>query len=139
MWKTSYTAYHQSLVNNSRPLAKITTEEESALLRSNICFTVKMLVHKFLFIISSTCERLLILSQPFQNFFVVRQTKIFEYDKMVTLVLPNATMNLFCGECRARSDCTYVQSDLALHSPLRYLNFFENEPPLPHNQCHSTK
>ena len=22
-----------------------------------------------------------------------------------------------CGECRARSDCTYVQADLALHSP----------------------
>ena len=21
------------------------------------------------------------------------------------------------GECRARSDCTYVQADLALHSP----------------------
>ena len=24
----------------------------------------------------------------------------------------------FFGECRARSACTYVQSDLALHSPL---------------------
>ena len=30
------------------------------------------------------------------------------------------TINLFCGEWRARSDCTYVQSDLALHSPLPY-------------------
>ena len=29
-----------------------------------------------------------------------------------------ATMRLFCGKCRARSACTYVQSDLALHSPL---------------------
>ena len=27
-------------------------------------------------------------------------------------------MDFFCGECRARSAYTYVQSDLALHSPL---------------------
>ena len=29
-----------------------------------------------------------------------------------------AFMNLFSGEYRSRSACTYVQSDLALHSPL---------------------
>ena len=27
----------------------------------------------------------------------------------------------FCGQCRARSDCTYVQSDLVLHFPLMYV------------------
>ena len=37
-----------------------------------------------------------------------------------TLTVPLATTGLFCGECRARSTCTYVQSDLALHSPLVY-------------------
>ena len=30
------------------------------------------------------------------------------------------TVNLFFVECRARSDCTYVQSDLVLHSPPFY-------------------
>ena len=34
--------------------------------------------------------------------------------------MPFATINSFYGEWRARSDCTYVQSDLALHSPLIY-------------------
>ena len=29
-------------------------------------------------------------------------------------------LHIFCGEYKARSDCTYVQSDLALHSPLFY-------------------
>ena len=29
------------------------------------------------------------------------------------IIHPLATTGLFCGECRARSDCTYVQSDLA--------------------------
>ena len=29
------------------------------------------------------------------------------------------------GECRARSDCTYVQSDLALHSPQKKSNGLE--------------
>ena len=36
----------------------------------------------------------------------------------LNLVLPFATTDSFCGEGRARSDCTYVESDLALHSPL---------------------
>ena len=36
-----------------------------------------------------------------------------------TLILtPFASTDLYCGECRERSDCTYVQSDLALHSAL---------------------
>ena len=34
------------------------------------------------------------------------------------LTLPFACMDLFFGECRARSDCTYVQFDLALRSTL---------------------
>ena len=37
-----------------------------------------------------------------------------------TLNLLFFTMNLLCGECRARSDCTYVQSNLALHSLMFY-------------------
>ena len=32
-------------------------------------------------------------------------------------VLLKEAINRNSGECRARSDCTYVQSDLALHSP----------------------
>ena len=35
-------------------------------------------------------------------------------------ILAFANMDLLCGECRARSDCTRVQSDLALHCPLDY-------------------
>ena len=31
---------------------------------------------------------------------------------------PFASTDLYCGECRERSDFTYVQSDLALHSAL---------------------
>ena len=48
-------------------------------------------------------------------------------------------MNLFCGECRARSDCTYVQFDLALHSS----KFYKQIPsttksyPMPWNQFKS--
>ena len=34
-----------------------------------------------------------------------------------------SSMGYFCGERRARSACTYVQSDLALHSPLFIINF----------------
>ena len=34
----------------------------------------------------------------------------------LTLILPFSTISLFCGECRGRSACTYIQSDLALHS-----------------------
>ena len=34
------------------------------------------------------------------------------------LILPLMTVTLFCRECRAKSACTYVQADLALHSPL---------------------
>ena len=43
-------------------------------------------------------------------------------------------MDLFCRECRARSDCTYVQSDLALHSSQQFqfcrtrVNPFANKP-----------
>ena len=45
------------------------------------------------------------------------------YHKLISLVwMPlnggeGLLSDIFCGECRARSDCTYVQSDLALHSP----------------------
>ena len=35
---------------------------------------------------------------------------------VLTLILPFETMHLHCGECRSRSPCTYLQSDLALHS-----------------------
>ena len=47
---------------------------------------------------------------------------IFPYAAIIilTLILPVRAMALFCGECRPRSDCTYVQSDLALHSPQIY-------------------
>ena len=36
----------------------------------------------------------------------------------LTLILPFVTMDLFYWKCRARSACTYIQSDLALHSSL---------------------
>ena len=38
--------------------------------------------------------------------------------RRITLILPIGSMDIFCGKYRARSACTYVQSDLALHSPL---------------------
>ena len=43
-----------------------------------------------------------------------------DYPRLLTLTLLLATINVLCGECRARSDYTYVQSNLALHSPLLY-------------------
>ena len=38
-------------------------------------------------------------------------------------------MDLLRGQCRARSACTYVQTDLALHSPLLFFfyNFLSTE------------
>ena len=33
---------------------------------------------------------------------------------------PFVTMDFIYGECRLRSTCTYVQSDLAPHSPMLY-------------------
>ena len=46
------------------------------------------------------------------------------------LNLALATIGSFNGECRARSDCTYVQSDLVLHSPLlnQYFSINETKP-----------
>ena len=42
---------------------------------------------------------------------------------IVTIIIAIATIELSCGECRARSDCSYVQSDLALHfSMLNHLS-----------------
>ena len=38
----------------------------------------------------------------------------------LTLILTFVVMYLCCGECRVRSACTYVQSDIALHAPLFY-------------------
>ena len=46
-------------------------------------------------------------------------------------------MDLFFGEYRARSACTYVQADLALHSPLFYhysLSLSMKPYPMPFNQ-----
>ena len=43
-----------------------------------------------------------------------------DYPRLLTLTLLLATINVLWSECRARSDCTYVQSDLALRSPLLY-------------------
>ena len=42
------------------------------------------------------------------------------YFLRLTLIPPLTTMYLSSGEHRARSDCTYVQSDLALLSPRPY-------------------
>ena len=40
-------------------------------------------------------------------------------DEVLFIINPwFANMDLLSGECRARSACTYMQSDLALHSPL---------------------
>ena len=44
-----------------------------------------------------------------------------------TLVLKLVTTDLLCGECRARSDCIYVQSDLAMHSPSWYNQFLSTK------------
>ena len=37
-------------------------------------------------------------------------------------------MDLFCGECRARSACTYVQCDLTLHSTPLYHRILSKTP-----------
>ena len=42
------------------------------------------------------------------------------------------TIDLFCGKSRARSDWTYVQSDLALHFPLIFHYYlFKKSDPMP--------
>ena len=38
------------------------------------------------------------------------------------------THNRLCGECRAKSACTYVQSDHALHSPLLHHQHLSRKP-----------
>ena len=52
---------------------------------------------------------------------------LHQTSKMLTLILPLLTMDLPCREFRARSGCTYMQSDFALH----FLKL--------HNQILSTK
>ena len=47
---------------------------------------------------------------------------------IVIFILQFQTMDLFSGECRARSACTYAQSDLALHYPLVYHQFLSTKP-----------
>ena len=47
-----------------------------------------------------------------------------------TLILSFVTKRLSWGECRSRSDCTYVQSDLGLHSPRFYRVFLSLKSPL---------
>ena len=47
-------------------------------------------------------------------------TAVKQTARTLTFILKPANMDLFCGECRARSDCTYVQSYLDLHSPQPY-------------------
>ena len=42
---------------------------------------------------------------------------IISADQPAGKVLTLFTVDLLCGECRSRSACTYLQSDLALHSP----------------------
>ena len=51
-----------------------------------------------------------------------KKTSSFKRPKLylLALILPFTAVDSFCGECRARSACTYVQSDLALHPPLLY-------------------
>ena len=44
--------------------------------------------------------------------------KLILITALLTIILPYATMDLFCRECRARSNGTNMQSDLALHSLL---------------------
>ena len=40
-----------------------------------------------------------------------------------TCTMPFVIMDYFCQDCRARSDGTYVQSDLGLQSPLLHQLF----------------
>ena len=43
-----------------------------------------------------------------------------------------------CGECKARSDCTYVQSDVALYTPMLYHYFLLRKSHLtPYNKLKS--
>ena len=51
------------------------------------------------------------------------QLDVVRHHRVLTLILPFVTMHSFSGECRARSASTYVQFDLALHSPL-LLHYF---------------
>ena len=53
----------------------------------------------------------------------------------LTLILPIVTMDSFFGECRARSACAYVQSDLTLYSPLFFQKFLSKmSQPVPFNE-----
>ena len=60
-------------------------------------------------------------------------------ENILTVFILLVTMDLFCGRCRKRSACTYMQSDLALHSTLLYHNFLSPKPvpmsfnPFPYN------
>ena len=55
-------------------------------------------------------------------------------DSLLNLIFPFPTMTLYSEECRARSDRSYVQSDLALHSLLLYHLFMSiNYDPMPFN------
>ena len=51
----------------------------------------------------------------------------FVFSLYQSLILAFSHKDLLSGECSARSACTYVQSDLALHSPLLYY-FLSTEP-----------
>ena len=50
--------------------------------------------------------------------FNLDQSKILSSGNGLTLILLFTTIHLFCKACRARSVCTYVHSDLAIHSLL---------------------
>ena len=53
----------------------------------------------------------------------------------LTIILTSATMDLYGGECRSRSDCTYVQSVLDLPSPLLDHYFLSTKyHPVPSNK-----
>ena len=50
---------------------------------------------------------------------------------IVTIILALITIELSCGVWRARSDCTYVQSDLTLHfSLLKHFISVNEHPPV---------
>ena len=46
--------------------------------------------------------------------------KCYFYKQALILIMTVAATDLFCRECRARSACTYVHSDLAPRSPMLY-------------------
>ena len=57
---------------------------------------------------------------------------------LLTVVQPLANMGLFYGQTAARSANTYVQSDLALHSPLLFCYFLSKKShPMPFNRLRS--